>query len=241
MTPFYVTTFQSPHLCNRLLNSLDDLVYSGKYNFIISDQSNDHFSEIYKRLAEKHGCEYLRYPNKGATQAKRSVLSHALEKGYEFCHQISEDFIRTTDETKYGPVVTGSSSFDEDALTVLKLYPHLAFCKWNVLTCKEGDMFYLYSQPSGIREFNLHHDVKVPYLTRDIGYTNWCATWKVKGVEEIRQKSLTWKPQNDKDIIFNRDSGGEWALNMSSLGKGACLVAQPFFHPERIKDKGSLP
>jgi len=238
MIPFYLTTFNSPWLCKSLLESLKDLAYSGQYRCIISDKSEEKFAEIYKDLAAVRNIEYLHYPNKGATQAKLSVLDHAVSVDAEFCMQISEDFIRNY---RNEVVISGSDSFDTDSLTILQTNPELYFCKWNILTGHNGDMTYLYTNPSGKQIYRVQNGIKLPFLTGDIVYSNWPAVWRVNGVRQLREKAKLWAPPNDFHNHRNVESGGEWAVSMSSFGRGACLVAQPFFHPDRVKDKGSRP
>ena len=241
MIPFYITCYNSPALLKRLIGQLDDIVYSGDYKIIISDQSDEKEAQIYREFADLRGFDYVHYRNQGATQAKKSVIAHALVYGSEFCHQISEDFIRVDDSLIYGPVVSGSTSFDVDALAVLRLHPHLAFCKWNAVTSAEGDMNYLYTDKIGTRVYNVHKEVRLPFLTKDILYSNWPATWRVKAVNEIFEKAKTWKAPNPEQEEKNRLSAGEWAAVVCSLGQGSCLVAQPFHHPNRIKPTTSLP
>lgn len=241
MIPFYITCYNSPALTKRLVGQLDDLVYSGDYHFILSDQSEDKEAEIYQKFAESKGFTYLRYENKGASQAKRSVLAHALASGAEFCHQISEDFIRVDENTKYGPVTSGKSSFDTDALAILKAFPELGYVKWNIITCSNGDMAYLYRNPKGTRKFECHPNSTLPFITGDVCFSNWPGTWRVKAIEELRVKSLSWSAPNQTEDALNISSGGEWAMSECSFRQGACLVAQPFHHPDRIKPSTSLP
>lgn len=241
MTPFYITCYNSPALLKRLIGQLDDIVYSGDYQMIISDQSEEKEAKIYKEFADSKGFTYVHYQNEGASQAKRSVIAHALAHNYEFCHQISEDFIRVNDALIYGPVVSGSKSFDTDALILLRLRPDLSCVKWNAITSVDGDMAYLYNNPGGVRRFLAHKDMQLAYIDGSIAYSNWPATWRVKGVAKIWEKSLSWKAPNEYEAKMNKDSNGEWAALQVSYGSVACLLAQPFHHPVRTKPSTSLP
>ncbi len=241
MIPFYITCFNSPFLLKRLVGQLDDIIYSGEYRIILSDQSDPAQAELYRDFADSKGFEYLHYQNQGATQAKKSVLSHALSCDFEFCHQMSEDFIRSTDELSRDVVVSGKASFDTDALTILRENPSFAFVKWNILTSHNGDMTYLYKNPTGVQVYKVSPKVQLPFLVGDICYSNWPSTWRVKELEKLRQKSLSWIAPTPFHEDQNRISAGEWAVSMSSFGLGACLVAQPFFHPDRNKPSNSLP
>jgi len=62
----------------------------------------------------------------------------------------------------------------------------------------------------------------------------------VSGVNKIWDAADAWIPPDENALRLVRGSGGEWAASHCGVGKGAVLLANPMWHPERIKPSGSL-
>ena len=238
--PIYITCFNAPLLCRQALSKLAYWGHLSRHHVILSDQSDDFHHSIYKTMAEEFRCKIIRHENKGATTSKRSVLRHAWENGDEIIHQFSEDFQigGGTDHC----VVQGVGSFLEDSEKILGACRDLDFMKWNILTSHNGDMSYMWRGQSWFGGLSLRAipQSRLMFAVGTVQFSNWPATWRVSGVNKIWDAADAWIPPDENALRLVRGSGGEWAASHCGVGKGAVLLANPMWHPERIKPSGSL-
>lgn len=238
-TAFYITCYNAPDKCHRLLGQLATLPGFKDHQLFLSDQSDDFFAREYARLAVTHGATHLRWPNGGATKAKRTVVDHAFTNDFSFLSQISEDFVFT--DTPHPSVVHGRDTLLPDAMALLLQAPHLSFVHWCYFR-QDGHKGYFWNEHRSAREtLKRYPGVTLSCVEGEVSLFNWPYTGRVRALKALWDCSQDITPVAEQHKKDHAASGGEWALAFVSRGHGACFMAQPFSHPDREKPSGSLP
>jgi hypothetical protein len=239
---FYITSYNDPEACERLMVQLSSVPGLEMYELFLSDQSAPEYARVYDKLCSQHGYTHLSWENKGATASKRKVVEHASENGFAFLSQISEDFSLTDSSNKNPAFVSGHSSFLKDATLLLYQLQEIPFVHW---TCIRGKDSFGYlpagSTPRGSHIRRLK-GMQLSYYFGDVALWNWPYTGRVQEVLQIWRRGEVLVPGCEDHRTFASWGGGEWRQQWVSQGQGACLLAHPVRHPEqRDKPQGSLP
>ncbi len=239
---FYITTYNDPGNCSQLLDQFDSLALLSSYDCFLSDQSDDQHAPAYASLAEAHGFRHLRNVNQGASAAKRRIVEHAAESGYEFMAQVSEDFA-LLDATNCQPwLPAGTDTFLHDAHHLLLMRPELTAVYWTFSMCSKGSHFWLWSRE---RSAQLRLDrlpgMGLAYAHGEVALSNWPYTARVQAMRQSWERARSFKPVTERQHVLMRDSGGEFGLSLVSMGQAAALLANPVGHRDRAKPAGSLP
>lgn len=235
---FYITAFNDPKEAAKSMREFGPL-FPDTQKFL-SNQSTEDFWPEYELLCQQNGFTHLRWLNQGATAAKRKIVEHASQNGFDLISQISEDFELTPFEETHPSVVNGREFFLKDSLKLLEK-KDIHFVHWTYF--RHGiHRGYFWSRERGPKaRYRREEGVTLSYLEGEVSLFNWPYTGKVKQIMDLWNRSDGVVPQNEHEERDNRWSGGEWALTQVSLGRGVCLVAHPVRHTERpVKPDGSL-
>lgn len=241
-TAFYITSYNDPESCECLLTQLESKALPERYDCFLSDQSDDEHAPRYAALAARFGFNHVRNVNHGASAAKRRIVQHAHEHGYEFMAQISEDFALLDSNTCQPWLTPGTETFLEDAKHLLLMRPELAAVYWTFSMCSTGSHLWLWSRERGAKLcVDRLPGMTLAYAHGEIALSNWPYTGRVQAITQAWERALAFKPVTDKQNMLYKCSGGEFALSLVTMGQAAALLANPVGHTGRVKPSGSLP
>lgn len=239
---FYITSFNDPSSCENLMEQLSTVQGIEQHAKFLNDQSTSDAIPEYERLCARYGYYRVPQPNLGATASKRQIVEHAVENGFDFISQISEDFELTTDSNKHPAFVSGHRTFLKDAILLLYQVQELPFVHWTIVRGKEA-VGYLPAgaTPRGTSLRKLH-GMTLQYVEGDVALWNWPYSGRAQEILQIWKRGAALVPGCETHVEFCSWGGGEWRQQWVSQGRGACLLAHPVRHlPERNKPEGSLP
>lgn len=241
-TAFYITSYNDPESCKSLLTQLESQALPERYDCFLSDQSDDQHAPCYARLAARFGFQHVRNVNQGASAAKRRIVQHARENGYEYMAQISEDFAVLDSSTCQPWLAPGTATFLDDAMHLLLRRPELAAVFWTFSMCRDGSHLWLWSRE---RDTTLLLDrlpgMTLAYAYGEIALSNWPYTGRVQHIAQAWERALAFQPVSDRQKELHAGSGGEFALSLVTLGQAAVLLANPVGHARYHRPPGSLP
>lgn len=236
----FITSFNDPASAAISLPQFGTM--ANGCDLILSDQSDDHACiQQYQNLCQMHGFRYISNLNKGASEAKRRLVEIALREGYEFIHQISEDFelVPMGEENPAAP--NGRASLLRDAETLLFTNPSISFVHWTWFRNEHHKGYFWNRYREAAVHFNHRPHLSLAYFTGEVSLFNWPYSGRVSDIAAIHKKASAITPLDESHKRDNQASNGEWAQAFVSCGHGAVFYAHPVRHRDRIKPEGSLP
>jgi hypothetical protein len=227
MNAIYITAYNSPEYCERLMTGLAGVPMPDAPDKILMNHSDPEYIGPYNDLCLKYGWKHRLEENKGATGAKWNVIEHAHANKYEIASQISEDFNVCCNEPKVS-WLPASPSFYADALSVLCERVNLTFVHWTFVTLAST---VLKLDPNGHpASLRIHkcQSSRLAHVEGDVRLLNWPSTYRVSRMKCLLDEAKIRTSWNNE--MMNSQDGGEWILGNVGFGQGGVLMAYPVDH-----------